>query len=209
MTDEEKSVNRFEDRQQAWDAKYERGLPSLETPDPFFLGCLEEFITPAFPNGGVALDLAGGLGRHALVLARAGWTVNLADISGEAISRVSNKARDEALRLDTFQGDASAFPFKAKQFDLIVLFYHFERELFPLIRSALKPGGILLTKLRVRWPTSDDDEDRLKGLPERNELPALLPGFQLLLHQERQLDKNGLCCKFRYRLTVTGGCQAA
>jgi SAM-dependent methyltransferase len=179
------------EQQRHWDAKYERGLPSLEIPDAFFLRCFDEVVAPAFPKGGTALDLAGGLGRHALVLARARWQVALVDFSKAALRKVQAKASKEALTLDTFHGEASSFPFKQDSFDLAVLFYHLERELFPLISRALRPGGIFVSKLRIRWPESET-ESRQEGLLERNELPAMLPGFRLLHHRERKLEKDGV-----------------
>lgn len=51
-----------------WDLKCECGLPSLTKPDPFFLAAYGLFVDHSFPNGGTGLDLAGGLGRHALWL---------------------------------------------------------------------------------------------------------------------------------------------
>jgi SAM-dependent methyltransferase len=137
------------------------------------------------------LDPAGGLGRHALVLARARWQVALVDFSEAALRKIHVTASKESLTLDTFRGEALSFPFEQYSFDLIVLFYHFERELFPLISRALRPGGIFLSKLRVRWAKSEDEASE-KELLERNELPGMLPGFRLLHHQERKLEKGGV-----------------
>ena len=52
-----------EEQQAHWDLKYEQGLTSLTEPDPFFISAFEAFVDQSFPHGGVALDLAGGLGR--------------------------------------------------------------------------------------------------------------------------------------------------
>jgi hypothetical protein len=62
-----------------WDLKYEQGLPSLTTPDPFFVSAYEWFVQPSFSNAGMALDLAGGLGRHALWLANRKWRVTVVE----------------------------------------------------------------------------------------------------------------------------------
>lgn len=64
-----------------WDIKYEQGLPSLEKPDPFYLSAFARFVADRFPKGGTALDLAGGIGRHALWLAKRNWRVTVVDIS--------------------------------------------------------------------------------------------------------------------------------
>jgi len=56
-----------------WDARYRAGAGARE-PDPFLAAAAAWRTEP-----GRALDLAGGAGRHALALARAGWRVTLAD----------------------------------------------------------------------------------------------------------------------------------
>src|SRR5258706_12033905 len=73
MSSEEHSDHQGEDQRARWDIKYEQGLPSLTEPDPFFISAYERFVTPSIPKPGAALDLAGGLGRHALWLASRQW----------------------------------------------------------------------------------------------------------------------------------------
>jgi hypothetical protein len=54
-----------EEQRAHWDLKYEDGLTALTEPDRFFISAYGQFVARSFPNAGVALDLAGGLGRHA------------------------------------------------------------------------------------------------------------------------------------------------
>jgi hypothetical protein len=54
------------DNRALWDRKFEEGLPSLTKPDPYFVSIYEGLVNESFPNAGRALDLAAGLGRHAL-----------------------------------------------------------------------------------------------------------------------------------------------
>src|SRR5580704_7806688 len=90
-----------------WDLKYEQGLPSLEKPDPFFVSAFNQFVADQFPNGGTALDLAGGVGRHALWLAKRNWRVTVVDISEVAIHKLDQKALQLDLRLNLFALDAT------------------------------------------------------------------------------------------------------
>jgi SAM-dependent methyltransferase len=124
-----------------WDRRYEEGLPSLTRPDPFFVSAYERFVEQLFPKASSALDMAAGLGRHALWLAEKSWQVTAVDISGIAIGRLAEAARALDFNIDLFAVDATQYRFQPAQFDLIVLFYHFDRSLFPKIVSALKPGG--------------------------------------------------------------------
>ena len=95
-----------------WELKYEQGLSSVEKPDPFFTSAFEKFVENHFPNGGMALDLAGGIGRHALWLAGRNWQVTVVDISEVAIHQLEQKARNLDVALNLFTLDASDYPFE-------------------------------------------------------------------------------------------------
>src|ERR1035438_9884717 len=82
-----------------WDLKYEQGLPSLTIPDPFFVSSYERVVEGRFPMGGRALDLAGGLGRHAIWLAARGWHVSVVDISEVAIGKLRQEVKQHGLQL--------------------------------------------------------------------------------------------------------------
>ena len=132
-------------------SKYAEGLPSLTRPDPFFLSTYERFVSPRFPGAGTGLDLAGGLGRHALWLAARKWKMSLVDVSEVAIGKLRDEARRLNLGLDLFVADAAEYDFRRARYDVIVLFYHFDRSLFPKVVSALNPGGLFICKMAVQW----------------------------------------------------------
>lgn len=175
-----------------WDLKYEEGLPSLTEPDPFFISAYDKFVSPSFTNAGAALDLAGGLGRHALWLASRGWQVTVVDVSEVAIAKLSQSALQRNVKLELLVENASEYKFEPARFGLIVLFYHTDRDLFPQMVSALKPGGLLLCKLSLRW-NSDRSLDALRTNPlQRGELPSLVPDLQVLHQQERPVHDRGV-----------------
>ena len=95
-----------------WDLKYEQGLSSLTEPDPFFISAYETFVDQSFPDAGVALDLAGGLGRHALWLASRRWQVSVVDLSDVAIAKLTHAARELNVTLDALAGDAAEYEFE-------------------------------------------------------------------------------------------------
>jgi SAM-dependent methyltransferase len=128
------------DNRAIWDRKYQEGLPSLARPDPFFISVYERLVDQAFPNAGTALDLAAGLGRHALWLAERAWQVSAVDVSEVAIGKLSQTAAQLNVKIKLFAIDAAEYDFDTARFDLIVLFYHLDRTLFPKIVSALNPG---------------------------------------------------------------------
>ena len=188
----DQSKDQSEEQRARWDIKYEQGLPSLTEPDPFFISAYERFVTPPLPKPGVALDLAGGLGRHALWLARRGWQVTVVELSGVAIGKLSQAALELNVNVDLFAGDAAEYKLEPAHFDLIVLFYHLDRSLFPRIVSALKPGGLLICKMSLRWDSGDGLTTASTNPLHRNELPSLVPELNVLHHQERPVRDRGV-----------------
>jgi SAM-dependent methyltransferase len=173
-----------------WDQKYEQGLPSLTRPDPFFLSAYARFAVQVFPNAGTALDIAGGLGRHALWLAQQNWQVSVVDVSEVALRKLGEAAKDRHVDLGLVQADAADYSFEPARFDLIVLFYHLDRRLFPRIVTALKPGGLFFCKLRAQW--ASDASPTAGALLGRNELALRLPEFVVLDQQQRPVGDRGV-----------------
>jgi SAM-dependent methyltransferase len=172
-----------------WDRKYEEGLPSLTVPDPFFVTSYESLAERSFPSAGIALDLAAGLGRHALWLAQKGWQVKAADISEVAIGKLRQAADQLNLTINLFTIDAAQYDFRPAQFDLIVLFYHLDRGLFPKIVSALKPGGLFICKMPLHW---DSEIPTAKASLDRNEIVSLVPDLEVVDHRERPVRDRGV-----------------
>jgi hypothetical protein len=93
------SPNSHKYRIRFWTTRSKRRIGILSTskachpltqPDPFFIYACDRFVEPSFPNAGVALDLACGLGRHALWLAERNWRVCGVDLSDVAIGKAGN-----------------------------------------------------------------------------------------------------------------------
>jgi 2-polyprenyl-3-methyl-5-hydroxy-6-metoxy-1,4-benzoquinol methylase len=185
-------VDGEESKRTLWNRKYEQGLPSLTIPDPFFLSAYDRFAKERFPNGGRALDVAGGLGRHALWLAARDWRVSVVDASEVAIETLHQQTKQRNLKLDLFAIDAAKYTFDTRRYDLVILFYHFDRTLFPKIVSALSPGGLFICKMAIRW----DSETPLSGAADnplkRNELLSLVSDLHVVDHQERPVRDRGV-----------------
>ena len=195
MSSEDHSQDQSNDQRARWDLKYEQGLPSLTEPDPFFISAYERFVTPSIPKPGVArvaLDLAGGLGRHALWLASRSWQVTVVELSDVAIGKLRQAALELNVNVVLFAGDAAKYKLEPAHFDLVVLFYHLDRSLFPKIVSALKPGGLLICKMSLRWDSGESLTKASTNPLHRNELPSLVPELDVLHHQERPVRDRGV-----------------
>jgi tellurite methyltransferase len=162
------------DEKTLWDKKYrERSHGSLE-PDPFLLSAHAEFLSAS--PGGLALDVAGGVGRHAIWLAERGWRVQLMDISEVGLAQArENAGRSVAgLSIATELRDLNtAQDLGRDQFELVMVFFFLQRELFPALITALKPGGHLIYK------TYTTEQQRFDGGPTH---PMFLLQHNELLH---------------------------
>lgn len=175
-----------------WNLKFERGETSLTRPDPFLILAYQRFADHLFPNAGVALDLACGLGRHALWLASRNWQVSAVDISDVAIEKLRLAAIQLNVKLDLCAMDVSDYKFEPMRFDLVVLFYYVDRSLFPKLISSLNRGGLLICKARLRrdsvagaTPVGTDPLDK-------DELLSLVPDLQVMYHKERSVRERGI-----------------
>jgi tellurite methyltransferase len=92
---------------------------------------------------GRALDVAGGRGENAAILALAGWNVTLADLSDEAVALSRTRARELKAGVRIVQADALRLPFRGP-FDTIVVTKFFERAIAGELLRLLAPGGTLL-----------------------------------------------------------------
>jgi SAM-dependent methyltransferase len=182
----------LDEQRSHWDLKYEQGLPSLEKPDPFFLSAFDQFVASSISDGGTALDLAGGIGRHALWLAKRSWRVTVVDLSEVAIRKLDQKAQQLGLTMNLFALDAKQYAFEPAIFDVVVMFYHLDRDVCPQVFSTLKPGGFLICKSSVCW-------DSYEGIAPANirplakgEILSLFPELLVLHHQERPVRDRGV-----------------
>ena len=182
----------LDEQRSHWDLKYERGLPSLEKPDPFLLSAFDQFVASSLSDGGAALDLAGGIARHALWLAKRSWRVTVVDISEVAIRKLDQKVQQLGLAMNLFALDAKEYAFQPAIFDLVVMFYHLDRDVRTQVVSTLKPGGFLICKSSVCW-------DSYEGIAPANirplakgEILSLFPELLVLHHQERPVRDRGV-----------------
>src|SRR5512132_4179511 len=84
---------------------------------------------------GRALDLACGSGRNAVWLADHGWRVTAVDRSPISIPAVDSHVAD--LEKHEYAIEPAAW-------DLIVVSYYLQRDLFEPVKRGLKPGGVAL-----------------------------------------------------------------
>src|SRR5690242_2171298 len=117
------------DEKSSWNKKYSEGSHSSLDPDQFLVSAYDEFLSGISP--GLALDVAGGVGRHAIWLAQRGWRVKLVDISEVGIKQAEENAKrtGTASSIITEVRDLNSEQYlDREQYDLVVVFFFLQRE---------------------------------------------------------------------------------
>ncbi|HXZ29239.1 MAG TPA: methyltransferase domain-containing protein [Terriglobales bacterium] len=169
-----------------WDQRYREGAHKWRQPDPFLPTAYRKFIAPGRPRPGRALDVAGGVGRHALWLARRGWQVTIADLSRVGLAEARRRARHAGVKLTLRRRDLRRGKLPRGRYDLVLVFFFLERKLFPALARALNPGGILLYKTYTR-PQRNLGMGGPRDpsfLLRKNELRRAFPGLKVLSYRE-------------------------
>ncbi len=183
-------MNSDRDQRERWNEKYRTSPGSWIEPDEFLAWAFRTFIQPAFPNGGQALDFAGGAGRHALWLAQQGWDVTLIDISETGVELARQKAGPLAPHIHCVVDDLTQFRAAQTQFDVVMAFYYLDRGIFSEMVRALRPGGLLLYKTytveQLKRANGPKDPSRLL---EAGELLRLVTGLRVLWERETVGEK--------------------
>jgi rhodanese-related sulfurtransferase len=168
-----------------WTGPREHGPSPTGGPSPWLLA-----NALLAPRGARTLDVACGRGRHALLLAGAGFPVRAVDGDPGQVAWLQSLARRLHLPLEAAVVDleADGADLGEEEWELVLVFNYLHRPLFPALVRALKSGGILLYETYTRdeqrngRPTSPDH------LLEPGELPRLVAPLEVLRQREGERD---------------------
>ena len=95
---------------------------------------------------GRVLDLACGAGRNALWLAERGWSVTAVDGSPAAIELVRRRASARGVNVNAQVADLEKgeYVIEPSQWDLVLMCYYLQRDLFEPAKRGVVPGGVLV-----------------------------------------------------------------
>lgn len=162
-----------------WNKKYETETYVFgRDPIPFLKNHVD-----LLPKGAV-LDLAMGEGRNGVFLATQGFQVTGVDISETGLKKAQTLASEKGVTLTTMVADLEQYIIPPNTFDVIICTYYLQRDLFPNIAAALKPGGMALIETYTVDHLQYRPTFNKAFLLERNELLMLLPGLRVLRYQE-------------------------
>jgi tellurite methyltransferase len=165
------------ERRRYWEERHREGTPGA--PEPSLMEVL-----PMLPRG-LALDIASGLGRHAIALAEAGHRVIAADYSVPAASKLQHTASERHLAIHPVIADVEGtFPFRSAVFDTVINLTFLSRELMPHLIAALRPGGMLLFDTFLIDQAATGHPNNPAFMLRRGELREMLSAMELLRYRE-------------------------
>ena len=160
-----------------WEEKYRSGERGKEDEPTILLVETARKLAP-----GTAIDLACGTGRNALYLAEKGWDVTAVDGSKKAVEIVTLRAAARGLQVHTKVADltAAGFTMPRDAFDLIVIAYYLQRDLFAKVKAAIRRGGLVLAI--VHTPEAGEKWTQKRAAP--GELRGFFTGWEIVRDYE-------------------------
>ena len=133
------------------------------------------------------LDLACGSGRNGLYLVENNMSVTFADVNREALEQIQQSLPCDSASKQTlshcwhvdFEQDNTT-PLRDKCFAAVMVFRYLHRPLFKQIKSAVKPGGLVIyetfTEQQAQFGRPKNPDFLLKS----GELLELFAGWEIL-----------------------------
>jgi SAM-dependent methyltransferase len=170
-----------------WDERYGSGEHTTKQPSPLLIKAIKNL------KPGSALDIACGVGRHAIYLAEHGWQVTAVDGSSVGIQILNERAQDAGVTVDAELADLEAHEFliDPAAYDLICNFYYLQRDLFPSIRTGVKPGGVFVAAIHLNEGNIDAKPHNPAFLLNPGELEALFSDWEITYYHEGPSDEGG------------------
>lgn len=168
-----------------WRGPREFGPGVVRGPSPWLLENAD-----LLPRGGAVLDVACGRGRHALLLASAGFKVRGVDRSGEAIERLNDIAQRLRVTVDTAVVDLETEPPPdlGSGYDAVMVFNYLHRPLMPRLKDALAPGGRIFYETFTAGQAARGHPRNPHFLLRDGELTELMAPFVVLRARAGDVD---------------------
>jgi len=159
-----------------WDKCYRSPQPPEAAPARLLIETAKALVP------GKALDLACGTGRNALWLAGQGWKVTAVDGAAAGIEILQRHAAIEGVTVETRVADLETgeYIIEPSGWDLIVMSYYLQRDLFEPAKRGVVPGGIVLAIVHTAETGEEPSYKRLRP----GELRRYFEGWEILHHYE-------------------------
>ena len=165
-----------------WNARYLSGNVLTE-PSAFLVDMLQ-FV----PRRGKALDVAGGAGRNAILLARRGLDTTIVDISEVGLQRAVEDGKRAGVHLTTVEADLETDPLPEGPWDCVVVFHYLNRLLLASLETILAPGGVLVVSIATTRNRERNEKPPPPHLLDEGELPSLIGDLGVVHYEEGWRD---------------------
>jgi SAM-dependent methyltransferase len=129
---------------------------------------------------GKALDIACGVGRNTHFLVEKGFFVDAVDLSDYALSQVK-----ENEKINKIEVDLDTYNLQKNAYDLIININYLSRRLFPQIKEALKPNGLLIFETFIVAHGDFNQPANPEYLLRVNELLHAFIGLDIIYYEEK------------------------
>ena len=186
----------MKDKKQKWDEAYE----SADFKSATVASVLNEnaHLLPLINQPSLnALDLACGRAGNAQFLANLGYEVDALDISSVVIEGLKAFVAKEKLNINGILRDLESTSNDEgvidknqfdKKYDIIVVSYFLNRELFPQIKAALKLNGLLFYQTWSQLRTDETGPNNANFRLASGELLELCDGLKPIMYRENGLE---------------------
>lgn len=169
----------------SWTGPREFGVTPLRGPSAWLIDNAD-----LLPRGGKVLDVGCGRGRHALLLASAGFDVHAIDRDPAAIDFLQSTA--ERLRLslscEVLDLETDPPPVLPGPCDAVLVFNYLHRPLLPGLRQGLSPGGRLFYETFTVQQAERGHPRNPDFLLKAGELSELMAPLAVLRSREGEFD---------------------
>lgn len=138
------------------------------------------------PPAGLALDVACGSGRNASFLAAAGYRVRALDRDAAALAELTATATRLGLPVaaEVLDLESEGVEVGDAAYELVVVAHYLHRPLFPALRQALVPGGVLVYETFTVDQALHGHPRNPAFLLEHGELPRLVAPLEVLRQRD-------------------------
>ena len=133
------------------------------------------------PSTGQGLDLACGRAGNAQLLAQHGFKVDAFDLSSNVINALKENA-NKAITPKVWNSETDLL--LVDYYDVIVVSYFLQRDLFPNIINALKVRGLLFYQTWSQQCVDDSGPSNLEFRLQQGELLTLCSELRVVLYRE-------------------------
>lgn len=172
------------DARMKWNHKYLNRLNEVEQP----VANIRLKNLTAYLNGQTALDIACGLGGNSLLLTDIGYTVHALDISDVAINYLKEKAEEKKLPIIPRTCDLTKLHNLTDSFDMIVMTYYLDRNIFPVVKSMVKEKGYFFMETFYTSPLTEGQTISEKYQLQPQELLHEFQGWKILFYEENEQE---------------------